>query len=661
MPLPLSIELATFARLILGGVILLYLWPRYAFGTVPEVAKGDAAVGYAARMIVLLIAAGYALAATHLFSWITLALAVALLGLLRSQPARSGYELDGRMRFAARLLTELDRLGSWPERLQARLRARPQAARSSQSRRVSAYAIAGALVLLAVLGVATWMRLASPLQHASIPFSDSDVVIYWVQAVEQQVLFPNGIYPEGFHIFMADLIRLTVANPIVTVKFFGPIAGIAMVASVGFTAYRLSGRVAAAVVAVLLYGTLPHLLPYEYLRQVGTDSQEFGNAFVLPTLWFVYASWVYPSRWYRGTALALLTIAGLTHPVVALNAALAAVAGSVAAWLANGVRWEALGWYLRWTPVAVLVAIVPLAVALGLGIHLNSSGASFATAVSHTKAPPITIESELAVAGAVLLLLVRAVRLIARRTDRRELGMPVAALLTVLAALAIREAPLFGIHSVVLASRAGEFVALADAVAIGLGLSALQELLELLHVATGRWLALVGATALTAFAWIHYRPVPIDAFASSRWLPDDFVVAYVDIGSSQEHGSWLAVSDDSGFDYTYGQSFFMRGEDFLAHTTTSANWPRYVYGGGSSAPLGESRIFIFADKRTVVAPQYDYVVVPRRRKAQAAIHSWLKTWQASHGPLPVYFKGPDVTVYELARPGTAQTLGDTAP
>ncbi len=655
MPLPLEIVIGTFARLILGGIVVLYIWPRYAFGPVPEASRSDAAVGYAARMLLALIVAGYALAATHLYSWLTLVLALAALAFLRDRTERSQYELGRGRRFAASLLTELDRLGSWPTRLRESRQA-PRRRRAGARPRIHAVELAGAALLLVVLGVSAYLRLASPLQHAGIPFSDSDVVLYWVQSIEQQVLFPSGIYPEGFHIVIADLMRLTAANPIATVKFFGPLVGVAMVASVAYATYRLTGRIGPAVVAVLVYGTLPHFLPYEHLRQVGTDSQEFGNMLVLPTLWFVYASWQNGSRFYRGTAVSLLAVAGLTHPVVALNAGIAAVAGTLAAWLAHGVDWRALGWYVRWTALAVLIAVVPLGMALALGIHLNSSGAAFAGAVSHAPAPLIGLPERVALVAAFALLAVRAVRLIAGRSGRAELGAPLAGLLLLLGALAVQEAPLLGIHSVVLASRSGELVALGEVLAYGMGLSAVQEIFELLHVPTARWLALAGAAALVALAWSQYRPVPWNAFATARWLPDDFVVAYADIGSSFQRGSWLAVSDDSGFDYAYGEGFFMRGEEFLSRVATTGTWPRYAVAGGAAAPVGESRIFIFVDRRLVVAKAYRHVVAPRRAKAQAAIRKWLAAWETTHGPLQIYFRGPDLTVYELSRGGPTTAL-----
>ncbi len=647
MPLPLSIELDTMLRLVICGLVLFYLWPRYVFAVDGDVARADRLAGYAARMLLLVAGAALGLAAVHAFSWFTLAVLVFAPRLLKVQPDTG----QGRgVGVGSRLLGDLDRLGSLPRRAWAFLRKGLQGP-WRVTWRPSVYVLAGGFLLAVLLGVSAYLRLAPAFAHAGIAFSDSNVVLYWVQAIGQQILFPNGIYPEGFHAAVAGLMRLSVASPIATIKFIGPIIGVAMVGSVGFAAYRLTGRFAPAAVAMLVYGTLPHLLPYIYLRQAGTDSQEFGNMLVLPTLWFVYASWVKQGNWYRGTAIALLAMAALTHPIVSLNAGLAAVAATVAAWLTVGVRWQTLGWWLRWLPVALVLAVAPLVVALAIGIPLNTASVGFAAQTTAAAAPPITTLDKLALLSACMLLLVRAVRLVARRAERADLGMPLAALLTLVAALAIQEAATFGIHLLALQSRSGEFVALAVALCLGMSVSAVQELLELVRPAFGRWAGLLLAAGVVAGAWAQSAPQPFNPFPTYRWLPDDFVVAYARIAATQPSGSWLAVSDDSGFDYAYGQGLFMTAADFAQHVGTKGPWPTYHHPGQATRPLATRHLFIFVDRRIVVAPSYSTPTVPRRQAVQKLIRGWVNRWERTHGPLHVYFRGPDLTVYELTAPG----------
>ncbi len=649
MPLPLAIELPALLRLLVGAAAIFYLWPGYAMQVPQGVPRGDAALGNAGRMLLWLILGGYILAVVHFFNAAGLILVLLLVRFARrpsgGQPGGAGA---GPQQLAQGLLRDLDDLGNWPQRALLRLRAKHSA--RSWYAALTPYRVLAGLGLLAVLGVSIWLRLDLALQHAALPFSDSDVTLFWSKAVNEQLLFPNGVYPYGYYLTLAALMRLSGAAPIVAAKFFTPLLGILMVVSVGYVAYRISGSVVPAIVAVLVYGTLPHLLPYSYLRQVGIDEQELGTALVLPVLWFTYMSWLRPDGWYRGTALALLTVAALTHPIGALDAAAAAIAGTLAAWLTSGVRWQHLSWYLRWTPAAVLVSLLPIAIPLAAGLHLDTAGSAFAFSVNLQAAPPIDPVAQLALAVAVALFLVRLLRLAGDRGTREQLGAALAALLALALALAIQEAPIFGIHSAVLVSRSGEFAALTEALCLGLGLAAAGEFLALIRPALGRWSSLALALGLTAAAWSAVPPAPFNAFASARWLPDDFVAAYARIAATQPPGTWLAVSDDSGFDYAYGQGLFMTAQDFSSHVGTQGSWPVYHFPGRPAAPLAARTVFLFVDRRIVVAPAYRPVVLPRRRRAQRLIRRWLTAWQAGHGPLAVYFRGPDLTVYELTSP-----------
>ena len=649
MPFPISIELPALLRMLVGAAAIFYLWPRYAMHVPQGVLRGDAAVGNAGRMLLWVILGGFILATAHLYTAGGLIIVLFASRLApRPSDAEPGGIGTGPQQVAHSLLLDLDRLGSWPQRAFAWLRVQRTA--GSWHTKLTPYRILAGLGLLAVLGVSAWLRLDLALQHAALPFSDSDVTLFWSKAVNEQLLFPNGVYPYGYYLTLAALMRLTGAAPIVAAKFFTPFLGILMVVSVGYAAYRISGGVAPAILAILVYGTLPHLLPYDYLRQVGIDEQELGTAIVLPVLWFTYVSWLHPGGWYRGTALALLTVTALTHPVGALDAAAAAVAATLAAWLTSGVRWAHLSWYLRWTPLAALVSLLPIAIPLAAGLRFDTAGTAFAIRANLHAAPPLGPVAQLALGSAVALFLVRLLRLAGDRGTREQLGAALAALLALALALGIQEAPIFGIHSAVLVSRSGEFAALAEALCLGLGLAAVGEFLALIRPALGRWSSLGLALGLAAAAWIVVPPSPFNAFASSRWLPDDFVVAYAQIAASQPSGTWLAVSDDSGFDYAYGQGLFMTAQDFSAHVGTNGPWPVYHFPGRRPAPLFARRLFLFVDRRLVVAPSYRQIVLPRRRAAQRLIRRWIAAWQATHRPLHVYFRGPDVTVYELTAP-----------
>ncbi len=646
MALPLPIELETILRLGLAAAIMLYFWPRYALADYPSISRSDKVVGDAAQMLVFLIIAGYALAAAQIYNWLTLALALVLLRLAKPVRQTTSYNLSIGASIAARILEEFDQLGGWPQRLIAVLR---QIRGQRAHRRLAVITILALVLLTAVFAVAVWMRLAVPFAHAALPYSDAPVTLYWTQAIQQQTLFPNGIYPEGYYVLIADLVRFSAANPIVGAKFFGPLVGVMLVGSVGYSTYRVAGSLPAALVAMAVYGTLPNLLPYDFLRQVGPDAQEFGNALVLPTLWFVYMSWVHKEAFWRIAALSLLTATGLVHPVAALNAAWAAVAATLAAWVTHGVASSSLRWYRHWLPIAVLLASLPLTIAMAIGIPLDTAGTQYLVQAATERIFQLPLLAKVALASAVMLIALRFGARLAGRRDAGDPGLPLAALLALLGALAIQAAPALGLHSAVLLDRAGEFVALAEALCLGLGLTFVQELFALVHRSASEWLALLAASSLIAYGWLLFRPVPFNALRSFRWMSDDFVVAAVRVATDFPRNDWLIVANNDGFEFAYGQGYSMNGTELLAHVVTSGHWPIYATAGHSSYVLPENHIFFFVDTRMVASPGYRSEFIPDRLVQRQAILTWLKRWQAHHGKLPVYFRGPDLTVYELAR------------
>lgn len=650
MPLPLPIDIETLVRIVAVGVLVLYVWPRYALVTGRPENGWDAAVGNAAQMMVVLILTGYATAALHAFGWLSLVAVLLALRLVRPSQNASEYQLRPSMRLAARLLEELDRLGGWPSRAWAALRARHR--RNAVRRPIPPAAVLGGCAAVAVFGVAAWMRLAVPFAHAAIPFADSSQTLALTQGIQQQHLFLGGVYPQGFYILIADMVRLSAANPVVAAKFLGPLNGVLLVASVGFATYRSTGRVAPAVLAMLVYGTLPRLLPYDSLRQVGLDAESLGNALVLPTLWFVYAAWRRPEAWWRISALALITAAALIQPLAAINVVLAAIAATVGAWLTPGTLYHHLRWLVHWLPRALLVAVTPIAIGIAAGISLQAQSAASPVVAQHQPSPPELVPI-VAAAGVLLLLLVR-LRTPGRGDPLHDgAGLPLAGLTLLAAALAVQHALPAWFDSRVLENRSGELVALAEALCLGLGLAGIWEALSSIGERTAEWLALAAALAALGYGWAVSSPAPLDALSQYRWVPDDYVAAFVGIGSSLPRKSWLAVGDESGFGYAYGQGFFMSATDFSAHVRAAERWLAFTVPGHSPNLLPETRIFFFVDKRIVVGPAYRRGAVPRRTRQQASLRSWLAAWQRSHGPLPIYFDGPDLIVYEMVRPGTA--------
>ncbi len=660
MALPLWLITETLTRLAIGVVLLFIWWPSVALPQYPEMARIDRMAANAAQMILFLIVVGYILTASHLLYWVPLVVLIFLLRFTVRPKYRSRYELATNSRLAAVFLAELDRLATAPGRLwQGAVGGWHRFWRNFRLPPLYGW-VAGFTTLL-VISVAAWTRFWGNWTHAALTYSDAYVVIVWMKGILAQNLFVNGIYPRGFHLVLAQMDKLTLASPVVFEKFFGPAVGLAMVLSVGYSAWRLTGRVAPGIVAMTLYGTLFFLFPYVVDRQAATDSQEFGNIFALPTAYFVYQSWVAPNeKGWRWIAVCLLTIAGLVHPIPLLNAVIAAVAGTVAGWMAGGIDRKTLRWYSRFVPLAAVVVILPVAVPHLLGIPLYGSAATFLTAKS--TAPPLSISlvAKAAAASCVLLFLLRLIR----RQDGGQIGAPLVALFVLAGAVLIQQLPHFGINSALLSTRSGELVAFAEALGLAMGWCLIEELIGwVVRDKAATWMSLLSALVLSVYAWLVFPPPALTPYSMTS---DAYVYAYEKIATTQTPGTWLAISNNFGYSLALDQGFQIDIPTFVSHVSASSSfrWPHYSPGGGAKPyPLAQSEIFLFVNHHYHLAPAAVagplYAAIDRHDSA--LMKAWLQVWDAHHPAATIFFNSSELTVYELSlQPSATAAAGGSA-
>ncbi|MBE3591013.1 MAG: hypothetical protein IMW98_09410 [Firmicutes bacterium] len=642
MALPWTDVASTLFRIV-AGFGLFYGWLAGVFFPAPAgMPRGDRFWVQALSMGAYAILLGYLLVALHVFEvlgWVVALGASHLLLAGRRRVLWSRYQLRPAVRLGAAVLEELDDLARTPARAWQRARGWISALRPRG--RPSLVSVATGLLGLVILGVSAWMHFASNVAHAALHFADASVVVLWVKAVAEQRLFVDGVYPEGFHITLAALIKLTMSNPILFIKFVGPAIGVAMALSVAYFAARTSGRAVPALAALLVYGTLPALLPYEFSRQVGTDSQEFGHILVLPVAWLAYRSWFADhAEAYRRGALAGVLMAALVHPIAALNTAAAALAASIAAWLAIGIHRPTFAWYAVRVAAAALLAAAPLAAAWLMGVPLHASSLAFATSQERFATPPVSPWAWAGLAAPALSLVVR----LRRRRSPLELGVPLLVLLTLGTSLCIQQAPRFGFYNTAILVRSGEFVALALAPALALGWSAVEEALEAWPgPAAARWVSWAALSAVTALAW---RAEPPQSPHPYTMESDEFVAEYVHIAQTNRPTDWLAVSDPKGYAYALGQGFQLDPVSFVEHVVETADGLVYQDQSGTH-PL-PARIYLFVEKRWWVAPfPSEQAELPRRQAANERLKRWIADYSARHGPLPVVFDGRYLRVYEL--------------
>ncbi len=644
MAFPLPLMLLTLAQVVIGSALIFALIPALIFPPL-SVDPADQWVARAGLMLAWMMLVAYLLAAVHLFSAVALLALLALTGWFLRHRAPSRYILSGGHQASASFYDALSQAFNWRKKVREKAQGVDRLTRRWSSADPMAYVWTAAVFV--VLGVAAWMRFAPNWQHAGLFFSDAYETVQWVKDIDASILFPNGIYPMGYYLVVAGMQTLMHANAIVFIKFFGAFVGTLLTASVMWSTYRFCGRVVPALAAGAVYGLMPHLLPYDGARQLAAEGQELGNMLVLPVAWMVFQSWVTKKRGYVIAATALLTIVGLTHPVAILNAALAAIAATFGAWVVTGVAGRILKPYLWMVPLGAAIAVTPLAIAYGFGVPLLTSGVTFLTASGGAASAVIYPSVAPMVWVALASIFALFVTKLLWYDDLWEMGLPAVALFILAFAEGIVQLPRIGIDSAVLTTRAGEFLALAEAFSIGLGAAGVQEAAERLGVprsaAAGSFLALtVAATALMLKGAI---PRPFHGYTMSS---DTFVAEFVHIDETHPRFSWDAVANGA-YALSLNQGYQYDPSYWADHTSPLTRWPKFHFAGRQSYSASQRYIFFFVPTRVTVPKGLSdrAQLLAQDQRQQHVLKNWIHRWTRFHGPMPVYFKNRQLTVYWL--------------
>jgi len=120
---------------------------------------------------------------------------------------------------------------------------------------------------------ASYLRFYDAIKNAGIALSDAYVTLAWTKYIEARQLFHDGLYPQGFVIVLSVIRKVASIDPLLVLKFIGPLNAVLIVVGLYYFASRSTRSPVAGLVAAFVYGVLPNTLPIEYQRQASTNSQ----------------------------------------------------------------------------------------------------------------------------------------------------------------------------------------------------------------------------------------------------------------------------------------------------------------------------------------------------------------------------------------------------
>lgn len=637
-------QLANLLRYGCSFIILFVLWPGVLFRGGGERGLDAFMSGYV-KMVFLTIAVGYVLVFIKLYELIAL-VTVLLFATFYSRFLAGGRKWrikETRERLVTAFYDTADGVINPLKMLPAYLSRAISPMKAAWAGLWNLYSAGTFLLILAVIAYSAFLRFYDAVFHAAPAMSDAYVTLAWMKYIEARLLFHDGIYPHGFHIYLSLLHKFSATDHLYALKYTGPLNGVLMTLGIYFTVSRIAGRAIPGIVAAFVFGIAGDMLPIDWERQSSTNSQEFALVFLFPGLYYAYSYLRTAEKKHLWPAAACFTIIGWVHSLVFAFTAMGVLL-IILAHLVSGFRQyvrPALNLSLLGAASGALSA-VPLGIGLIMGKSFHRSSSDFLTAQIIGVIPDMTPVDMAALAAITIFFLVTAVF----RKHRDLLGASLFILFLGLSSfwLYMLSGSLTG--NAVLVTRSGLFWGMVIPPALGFGWFAVFRLLNC-GSARGRAAEVILCSVLMALAVFYLRPEPAIPYKMQH---ESTVEQYLRISREFRPTQWMIVSAEEEYPLALGRGWHMMLGDFLKwYDPEEKRLLRMV--DGREEVLSTQDIFIFREKKLFTPGLKEMEpIIERRKKEYEILAGWLDKYRATHDNASVYYEDEKIQVTRIHQP-----------
>ncbi len=470
--------------------------------------------------------------------------------------------------------------------------------------------------------------------------SDAGVTLAWMKYINSDQLFHDGIYPQGFSIYLATLQKLAAIDPLYIIKYTGPMNGLLMGFTLYFVISRLTKKPYVGLFAFFFYGVLSCYLPLEIDRQVATNSEEFGFIFILPTIFFLYEYMKTGQRSNLRIAFYGLTITALVHQVAfafAFIGVLIVLALSVIVIGKESISRIKLTFLFG--VLAGVISSLPLLIGFLAGKRVHSSSYEFLVAqITEIGYPEIGLLSRIALCCIGFLFLYILIYIRSLKKVFAELfvfsfsGIAFlvyyyAGVLTQNQMIASRFTSLWGLILLLP-------ICLVISILIGLLGSNSRETV----------ICALSISALLGLSLLYFRPQAIVPYKMQR---NSDVEQYYLISQTFEPTKWTIVSQTEGYSLALGKGYHIMMSDFIKWYDPS-NPNSYLVNQESDQAYKSPDVFIFFEKK-IFTTSFESMasIYEQRRLDNQQMKEWIKEFKIRHHNISVFYEDEESIVYRI--------------
>lgn len=516
-------------------------------------------------------------------------------------------------------------------------------------------ALLSSLLLIAVLVFSAYLRFYDAFINAAPPMSDSYVTLKWMKAIINRILFVDGIYPQGFHIYMATLQKFAFINPLYILRYSGPLNGVLTAVGMYFATSRICKNKTAGIVSAILFGILitPLLGSGGAERQAATNSQEFAYVFVIPSLYFFLRYLITNSKRDFITAFAGVAVTGLVHTISFVFIAAGVSIILLTAMLMDFKRyWTAIYKVMLIGFLSGIVSIIPIGIGFLFGNKFHSSSESFLTESSNAIViRQLSLMDKIGLASLAIIFLY----LLFNFKHLKEKLMHISMFFTAITAFLIYYVGGYLTKSVVVATRLSDFWPLTEPVIIGMAFYSVISIFK--NLTARNVISLIGAASFMLFSIFYIKPAPIIPYKMERNIN---VEQYFKITKAFKPTEWMIVSQDEGYAVVSGQGYHLLMGDFLENYDPefydSAN--PYLFFKKDATFTKTPDIFLFQEKKVFTTQFTAIIDYPLREKQNEELQQWVDKYKLNHSNLSIYYEDNNIRIYRIHQEvPRAETLG----
>lgn len=503
--------------------------------------------------------------------------------------------------------------------------------------------------VLFIFTYAAVMRFTDVFINAAPAMSDAYVTLAWIKYIGSNQLFYDGIYPNGFHIYMSLMQKVTSLDPMHILKFSGPVTSMLILYAIYFFVSKMLNSKPAGLVSATVYGLFGEFLTADVQRQVATNAQEFGFLFILPCLFFTYRYLLSGKKRDLVIAGTALAVSGLVHSLSFVYAAVWIVVVYVGFLLVdpkNTIK--------KFTSILItglsasVIMLIPILMGLLFGKPFHGASLEFAVKRGEGTLPYITLADYFVfVSLGVAFLYIIVHRMRNKKKDGINSTVTICLFLIGATTVCIYFFGGYITKSMVLASRTGDIYAMITAIITGLGFYCFMSLCFDSLKKTGWKIATTLGLAGTVVMTLIVAPGPIIPYKMEY---NSFIEQYFRISKEVRDTEWLMVSQEEGYATCMGTGWHLMTGDFLELADPKVPFAAKEASGGR---IDVPHLFIYIEEEpfeTYSKMRELKEAYQRRLKESDLLKKWVEEYQRENSDAEIFYQDPYLTVIRIYRP-----------